>query len=457
MLCSTQEERLEDRRLNMKRIGFDFTENTRISDWQMMNVAGKLGDEIDNVRMALRKGYDTRYASINLAKDDDLIRKVRVLVREKRMLKPKALIVVGIGGSNLGTKAVHESVNGRLYNDANRGMKVYFADTPDPDKIADILGIAQKILKAGDNILVNVVTKSGQTTETIAIFELFLRLLLKYKKKSCARLVVVTTDRDSPLWNMAVERGYSLLEIPSRVGGRYSVLSAVGLFPLAMTGLNIERMQDGARSMISSCTRSDVLNNPAIQSAATRYAHYRRGRNINDLFVFATDLESVGKWYRQLMGESLGKTWDKDHKKRIHAGITPTVSIGSTDLHSMAQLYLGGPKDKLTTFVKVTQDKSSLTMPDYDGFDELVGKIQGRDVKHIMDAIYEGVKRAFMKAGRPFMEVILPDKSEESIAAFLQYEMISMMYLAYLMNVDPFDQPSVELYKKETRRILADD
>jgi glucose-6-phosphate isomerase len=155
------------------------------------------------------------------------------------------------------------------------------------------------------------------------------------------------------------------------------------------------------------------------------------------------------------MGESVGKEWNREHTKKLYTGVTPTVSIGSTDLHSMAQLYLGGPADKVTTFISVVEDKQILTLPDREEYDQLVEDIRGKKMKVLSDAILEGVKAAFRKAARPYTEVLLPDKSEHSIGQLLQFKMVEMMYLGFLLEVNPFDQPNVESYKEETRGILG--
>ena len=155
-------------------------------------------------------------------------------------------------------------------------------------------------------------------------------------------------------------------------------------------------------------------------------------------------------WYRQLMGESLGKQFDRGGRE-VFSGITPLVSIGSTDLHSMAQLYLGGPFDKYTSFVEVEKINSRFKLTEDLG---LVEGICGKELQEIMKAILEGVKIAYRKAERPYSETVLPDKSEASIGQFLQYKMLEVMYLGSLFNVNPFDQPSVESYKAETRKIL---
>jgi len=172
----------------------------------------------------------------------------------------------------------------------------------------------------------------------------------------------------------------------------------------------------------------------------------------NPVLVFNSELESLGKWYRQLLGESIGKEKDKDGNS-INFGITPTVSVGSTDLHSMGQLYIGGPKDKLTTFIwaalpKNTQDISSSLFPN------LVEGIDGKTTQYVMDAILDGTKNAYEKNKLPFMEVVMENISEKSLGEFMQFKMMEMLYLGKLLNINPFDQPSVEEYKSEVRKIL---
>ncbi len=402
---------------------------------------------------AISRGYSDPRASISLPDDKDMLSKVRHIVDDKSKLRPEYLVVVGTGGSNLGTIAVQEAVLGRLYNQLNPTTKVLYADTTDSDYINNILQLIEPPLRTDGNVVVNGISKSGTTTETIANFEIVLNQLRRYRK-DYENYVVVTSDKGSKLWDLAVGKGFDVLEIPEMVGGRYSVLSPVGLFPLGLLGINIGQLLEGARFARDLCIESDVEKNPAAICASIQFLHYQEGRNIFDLFLFSNDLESVGKWHRQLMAESLGKEFNKK-RKRVNIGITPTVSIGSTDLHSMAQLYLGGPYDKFTSFVSVEQNNSDINVPRLEGYAELASEIQGKSLKAIMDAILEGTKRAYRKDKRPFVETTLPDKSESSVGQFLQFKMIETIYLGYLLNVNPFDQPDVESYKKETREILS--
>ncbi|MFH1787985.1 MAG: hypothetical protein ABH834_01235 [Candidatus Altiarchaeota archaeon] len=440
----------------MREIEFAYRESCLIRDEEILREGKRLLPEIKKVKATVSSGYKTDYASVSLCSDSKILAEVEKTIKAKKKLKPHVLVVVGIGGSNLGTMAVHQSINGKRYNETNPPIHIYFADTIDTDKINRILSISEETLDKGENVLVNVVTKSGTTTETIALFELFYDQLKRHRK-NYRDYVVATTDEGSKLWDVAGKEGFTRLKIPGKVGGRYSVFSAVGLFPLGMMGADIRKLQEGAASMLQKCTSEELLSNPAAVSAILLFLHKKAGRNINDNFFFSDDLEAVGKWYRQLMGESIGKEWDRSREKRVFEGITPTVSIGSTDLHSMAQLYLAGPQDKTTTFVKVGKNKKELALPEHSIFESLVESIQGRRLSTIMNAIYEGVKISYMEHGRPFTEIVLADKSEESVAALLQFKMVEIMYLAYLLGVNPFDQPNVEGYKVETRRILSGD
>jgi glucose-6-phosphate isomerase len=435
----------------VKNIEFSFGD-AMIPQQRIFETAERLRPEIRRMTNAISEGCEGDLASLCLVDDRLMLGKVRQAIGENLQLKPVYLVVVGIGGSNLGTIAVQEAVLGKLYNQLTAATKVLYADTVDSDGINNIITLVKPVLEKGGNIALNVISKSGTTTETIANAQVLIDLLRRHKKdyKNC---ITVASDKDSELWNIAVKEGFNVLDIPEKVGGRYSVFSPTGLFPLGLLGINIERLLDGARSMRDTCINMNVEENPAAISAALQYLHYMSGKNISDLFLFANDLESLGKWCRQLMAESLGKEFNKKGET-VNIGITPIISIGSTDLHSMTQLYLGGPYDKLTTFLSVENSNSHINVPKLKRYSILVNGIQGKSLESIMGAIMEGTKTAFRKGKRPFMEIKLPCKSEYPIGQFLQFKMIETIYLGFLLGVNPFDQPNVESYKEETRKIL---
>jgi len=431
----------------------DFNDNNcLVSKKDLAIIFEKLKNEIINIKDSLDHEYEDKYGSINLPNDYDMVKKIKNLIEIKKKLNPKYIIVIGIGGSNLGTLAIQEALLGKYYNLKDSNIKIFYADTVDSDQLNDIIDIIEPALKKGEKILINCISKSGGTTETISNFEIFIDIIKKYIKEY-EKYIIVTTDEDSKFGRFAKEKGFDVLGIPKNVGGRYSIFSSVSLFPLGLIGLNIDKILEGALAMRDICLSLDIDKNIASRSACYIYKYYKMGFNIHDLFLFSPDFESIGKWYRQLIGESIGKEYSKDNKQ-IFCGITPTVSIGSTDLHSMAQLYLGGPYDKFTTFIRINKNKSTLKLPNFDEYSTLVNNIQLKKISEIMDAIFYGTKKSYQKGKRPFLEIVFPDKYESSIGQFLQYKMIEIMYLGFLLNVNPFDQPNVEDYKNETKSVL---
>lgn len=431
----------------MSSVVFDYIRTAMLDGADIVRVFERLSDEIVRARQA--RGYDTPYASLALPTDSAHVQEVNRVVALMRAHKPAALVVIGIGGSALGAQAVHEAVHGRLYNELTRGCKIYFVDTVDAAQLADQIAVVDALLRAGERVIITVVTKSGKTTETIANFDIFLELVGRYYPRM-SDYVVMITDAGSSFATYGKKQGYQVLEIPPLVGGRYSVFCAVGLFPLAMLGVDISALCAGAAHAIEVCTQMNMHNDAAV-SACIKYMQYEQGKNIHDLFIFAPYLYAVGLWYRQLMGESIGKKTNTQH---VEVGITPTVSVGSTDLHSVGQLYLGGPRDKFFTFL-ISESHAHLVVRQRSDLEPFVPHLQGRSVAEIMDAIIRGIQGAYEQEGRPFCTMRLTDTTPYTIGYVLQLYMLEMIYLGFLLNVCPFDQPEVELYKKITRDILA--
>lgn len=402
--------------------------------------------------------YDAPETSVNLPIDRQALPIIKVLKKSKAARALKYIFVIGIGGSSLGTKAIYDAIFGFSdILDTNRAPKIIFLETTDPEFLRRLQNFIDLEIKNPEEILINIISKSGTTTETVANAEVVIAALTKkFDAKKIEERIVVTTDENSKLWQWAASPGpaptgeaplrrgkkISALAIPSMIGGRFSVFSAVGLFPLSFTPIDIESLCEGAATMRKMCIENELENNPAMISATLLFLNAKAGKTINDNFFFAPQLESLGKWYRQLMGESIGKEKDLDDNI-VHAGITPTVSIGSTDLHSVGQLYLGGPTDKFTTFIWARNQEDAIALSN------------NSSAQKIMQAILEGTKTAYSKKDLHFMEIVMPEISAFALGEFLQFKMIEMMYLGKLMNVNTFDQPNVELYKKETRKILG--
>jgi len=395
--------------------------------------------------------FSTPEASIRLPFDEEIRDEVRRLATKLQNPKLKHIVVLGIGGSNLGTQAIYEATHGR--HTEFRPLRLFFGDTVSPRLLTYLTKILIEGTESPEEFVINLISKSGTTTETIANFEvLYERLAKKFSAEAIASRIVATTDEGSKLRHTADENGFHHLSIPKNVGGRFSVFSAVGLLPLELVGIDTKQLLDGARDMAELCLKT--AENPALTSAALTYTHSKNGININNSFFFNPELESCGKWYRQLMGESIGKEKDIDGKV-VRTGITPMVSIGSTDLHSMAQLYFGGPRNIFHTLIYGPNKGFDAQLPSELKLQNLVDGINGKDVKSIMNAIIGGVKAAFVKNAMPYTEINFPEINEYYLGQYLQLKMIEMMFLAKLMNLNAFDQPNVEDYKDETRRLLS--
>lgn len=433
---------------------FLFEKSSMLPVEDVRKTAETLQEYTVRLQEVAKKGtYEEAESSINLPADKSITEQSIAL--KTKLVPPafKYFIDIGIGGSNLGAKAVYDALYGFFdVIQPDRFAKMIFADTNDPEFLHRLAEFLKTKIASLDEVIINIISKSGGTTETVSNFEIIFAALHE-KFPDIAKRVVVTTDEGSKLWNTAKEKDLEILTLPKPVGGRYCVFSNVGLFPLACAGVDIQSLIAGARDMRDTCI-SSADTNPAVLSASILYLHSKAGKNINDNFIFHGELESVGKWYRQLMGESIGKEHDLDGKV-VNAGITPTVSIGSTDLHSMAQLYYGGPRDKITTFISTEKNREDATVPASQYLEGLVPTVSGKNASFIMHAIAQAVKISYTHQSMPFTEVIWEDVSPRAIGAFLQFKMIEMMYLAQLMNVNAFDQPHVEIYKVEMKKILS--
>ncbi|MBI2473748.1 hypothetical protein HYV70_04305 [Candidatus Uhrbacteria bacterium] len=401
-------------------------------------------------RISQTKGYHEPESSIQLPNDISLLEKIEQT--SKRLHSPtlQYVIVIGIGGSNLGGQAVYETIAGSMNLLADRLPKLIFLDTVTDEKMTAVTRVLERLVTKEDFLIVTI-SKSGTTTETIVNTEV-LWAFVEEHFGSCEDRFVFITDEGSKLWEVAQSKKMECLSVPKQVGGRFSIFSAVGLLPLHLAGIEVKELVAGAKQAIVDGTSEDLSKNNALVSACLTYLHHQEGRSIHNTFLFSPKFEALGKWYRQLMGESLGKETNGEGQI-VHAGITPIVSIGSTDLHSMAQLYWGGPDNIYTNLLySFTGDVHKI--PQYLALPGLVNDIQGSSLESVMKALYGGVKAAYEKKGRPYVQIDLEQADPYELGYYLQFRMIEIMYLAQLMNLNAFDQPAVELYKEVTRSLL---
>lgn len=359
------------------------------------------------------------------------------------------IFVLGIGGSNLGAKAVYDAMHGFTdLLEPERYPKMIFVETNDPQHLTQTTAFLKEQCPRPDEYLILVISKSGTTTETLVNIE----VLLNHVPQAQQRMIVVSAE-NTALVKQAQQKKIATLTMPHQVTGRFSVFTAVGLLPLALAGIDIQLLRKGAQDITPHCLDLDIFTNPALFSASLLHYYQGQGKTIHDSFFFHPELETLGKWYRQLTGESLGKKFDA-HGQIVHAGITPMVSIGTTDLHSVGQLDLGGPQDKITSFIFTETAPHTITVPSELVFPGLVDNIEGKSLNHIMAAILAGVKTSYQAHHLPYIEVNLTDISPVSLGGFMQLKMFEVVYLAKMMEINAFDQPQVESYKQATRKIL---
>ncbi len=410
-------------------------------------------DEIGIIKKALQRGYETPYGALSASSDKATLTTIKAVVLKIKKKAPTLLMLVGIGGSNMGTLALAQALLGSFFNERDPVMRLYCADTIDSEYTGALLTIVEEELKKGGTVLLCIITKSGTTTETVINGSLFLELLKKYRPLEYRDHVVLITDAGSPLASVAPTQGYTLLEIPALVGGRFSVFSAVSLFPLGLLGIDTDEVCQGASAMLEICLNEDLQRNEAARTALTLFAHYHHGYDIHDLFPFSPDLVMLAQWYKQLIGESLGKKYDR-HGRLVEVGIAPTVSVGTVDLHSVVQLYLAGPRTRITTFIIQEGEHKILQVPDNE-YSAVIPGLPGKSVTVVKEAIFKGVLEAYKQERRPFMVVDLANNPGHNIGAFMMMKMVETLFLGRLFGIDPFDQPAVELYKEETRRLLV--
>lgn len=411
----------------------------------IMEEIGVIRKAIGGKDSSILPAYDTPYGSLTTPFDREEIERCKGLAAEINKQPPSLVVLVGIGGSSVGTLALLQAL---LPQDAC-GMNFICADTIDNDSCASQLARIERELKEDRRVLLIIVTKSGTTAETIINGSLFLACLQKYKPASYQNDLVFITDAGSPLEKVALQEKSALLRIPKQAGGRFSIFTAVGLLPLAVMGIDIDAFCSGARDMLESCLSEDLESNDAAKSAAFIADRYAQNYVIHDLFVFSPRLNMLAQWYKQLIGESLGKKHSLQGQL-VEIGITPTVSLGTTDLHSVVQLYLAGPRNRVTTFIAYTHEPSAIRVPD-NAVSNIISHLPGKEVTAVKQAIFEGVVEAYRKEGRPSQVSHIVYGSSRSMGEFMMAKMVETLFLAAIWKINPFDQPAVELYKQGTR------
>ena len=357
------------------------------------------------------------------------------------------LVVIGIGGSYLGARAVIEAMtdtfnNSRTIEQRKFPQVVYAGNNLSPVYLNDLLEYL-----SDKDISVNVISKSGTTTEPAIAFRIFREVLeTKYGVEEARKRIYVTTDKErGALRQLSNEEKYETFVIPNNVGGRFSVLTAVGLLPIAASGVNIDKLMEGARKAQVRYSSGNVLENDAYKYAVARKMLYDSGKIIEVLANYEPKLHYVTEWWKQLYGESEGK----DGKGIFPAGVDLT-----TDLHSMGQYIQDGRRDLLETVLKVSVNSSEITVqPDEENLDGL-NYLAGKTVGYINNKAMEGTIEAHVTGNVPNILVEIEHINEESIGELLYFFEMACAMSGSLLGVNPFNQPGVEEYKKNMFRLL---
>jgi len=369
----------------------------------------------------------------------------------------ETVVVLGIGGSSLGTVTLREALLGPFWNlgtdeERDHYPRLFVLENADPATVSDLL----KRLDLR-RTLFNVVSKSGSTAETMAQFMVVSQALAEAvgEEKVRGHLLFTTDPEEGVLRKMAREQGIPALSVPPNVGGRFSVLSAVGLLPAAVVGIDVEALLDGAAAMEARCRTPILMENPAGMLATLLHsAHVEDGKPIHVIMPYSDRLRALGWWFQQLWAESLGKAHNR-RGERVEVGPTPLPALGATDQHSQVQLFMEGPRDKVVVFIAVEDPGEVVTIPRrYEEFPSLA-YLGGHSLAELLDAERRATAEALRREGRPSLTLEIPRVDAASMGELLMLFQIATVFAGALYGVDPLDQPGVELGKVLTYGLLG--
>lgn len=382
---------------------------------------------------------------VTLPRDYDRGEYARILAAAKKIQgDSKALVVIGIGGSYLGARGVIECLCSPNYNLKKKSTpNIYFIGN---GLSSDALREVTELI-GDDDFSVNVISKSGTTTEPAVAFRFFReKLEKKYGKEEAAKRIYATTDaHKGALKSLADQEGYEEFVVPDNIGGRYSVLTAVGLLPIAVAGVDLDELMGGAQELMTLCAKNDY-SNPAWQYAAMRHELYRQGKKVELLACFEPAFRFMAEWWKQLYGESEGKNG---------IGIFPASVEYNADLHSMGQYIQDGPRTLMETVVSFEQPLNEFSVPFAMGDPDLLNYLAGRKLSDISRMAQEAVKAAHITGGVPNLEVRVPKRDEAGFAWLVCFFELACAISGYMSGVNPFDQPGVEAYKKNMFSLLG--
>lgn len=433
----------------MEKMKFSYTDALNfVSENEIMYLESFVKAAHDMLHNKTGAGNDfTGWVELPVNYDKEEFQRIKT-VAEKIRQDSDAFVVIGIGGSYLGARAAIEALSHSFYNvlpkEKRKTPEIYFAGNHISSKyMSDLLELLE-----GKEISVNVISKSGTTTEPAIAFRIFKELMeKKYGKAEAAKRIYVTTDKSKgALRKLAEEEKYETFVIPDNIGGRYSVLTAVGLLPIAVSGINIDEMMKGAADAYEIYKNPNLADNECYQYAAVRNALYRKNKVIEIMVNYEPSMHYFTEWWKQLYGESEGK----DGKGIFPAGVDFT-----TDLHSMGQYIQDGLRNIFETVLKIEKSGKPITIQaDKDNIDGL-NFLAGMDMDTVNKKALEGTILAHTDGGVPNLVLSIPEMNSYYFGNLVYFFEKACGISGYLLGVNPFDQPGVEAYKKNMFALLG--
>ncbi len=423
------------------------------------NIGAEHGIEFEEINELIEAGFnavaslekkieDETLGFYSLPFNNELVDEIEIYASSVRE-RFSHYVHIGIGGSALGPIALQSSLRNSYYNFQD-SPKMYFPDNVDPDWLAELMDEIDV-----KKTLFHVVSKSGGTAETAATMLYIMSFLKNKLGENFYKNLLFTTDPTKGLLNqIALENAIKCFRIPPNVGGRFSVLSPVGLIPAAIAGINIKKLLAGAAEMSKLCREKDVLKNPAFVFAATHTILMKKNKNISVMMPYSNKLKDIADWYGQIWAESIGKRFD-NQKNVVEVGQTPVKALGATDQHSQVQLYVEGPNDKVITFIEVenfaNNDLLINHFPYIKDFDYLAGKTLG----NLLNSEKQATEIALTNNCRPNLTLKISEVSEENIGALIFFFQAATAFTGELLNINAFDQPGVEEGKIATYALMG--
>ena len=444
----------------MIELNYKYADSSLIGDDNGLNIKQEFElykDKIVNIIADLNKRKDKpgqflRWMNLGYSEETVwYVKEYAALVKDRF----ENVLVLGIGGSALGGLAVTEALLKPYWNflsleQRNGFPRIFFLDNIDPDSIEGLLDVLDL-----SKTLVNVITKSGSTAETMSQFMIIKNRLEALLKDDYRKNIVATTDKNvGVLKQIAEQEGYKTFIIPDDVGGRFSVFSAVGLLPFALCGIDIDDIMNGVKDMDLCLKNTDINENIAAQNALIHYLmDTKKGKNITVMMPYSSRLRYVADWYAQLWAESLGKEKNLDGVT-ANIGPTPVKALGATDQHSLIQLFNEGPNDKIINFIRVKDFDNNLLIPkifEYTG----IGYLGGKSINDLLNAEADSTRVTLMDYNKPTVTISLPKINGYYLGQLLYMFEVQTAIAGSLYNINAFDQPGVEQAKNYTYALMG--